>query len=32
MAKSGWKRQFYTIYAGQALSILGSSAVQFAIV
>ena len=32
MAKQGWKRPFYTIYAGQALSIVGSSAVQFAIV
>ncbi len=32
MSKSGWKKPFYTIYAGQALSIIGSSAVQFAIV
>ncbi len=32
MAKSNWKRQFSIIYAGQAFSILGSSAVQFSIV
>ena len=30
--KQSWKRQFVTIYAGQAFSILGSAAVQFSIV
>ena len=28
----GWKRQFFTIYFGQAFSLLGSSAVSFAII
>ncbi len=32
MAGTNWKRQFSIIYAGQAFSILGSSAVQFSIV
>lgn len=27
-----WKRKFFTIYAGQTFSIIGSSAVQFAII
>jgi DHA3 family macrolide efflux protein-like MFS transporter len=27
-----WKKQFVTIYAGQAFSLLGSSAVQFAVI
>ncbi|MEA4922782.1 MAG: cation:proton antiporter, partial [Eubacteriaceae bacterium] len=27
-----WKKQFAIIYAGQAFSILGSAAVQFAII
>ncbi|MDR7812475.1 MAG: MFS transporter [Lacrimispora sp.] len=27
-----WKKQFITIYAGQAFSLLGSSAVQFAVI
>ena len=27
-----WKRQFAVIYAGQAFSILGSAAVQFAVI
>ncbi len=27
-----WKKKFFTIYAGQAFSIIGSSAVQFAII
>lgn len=31
MEKS-WKRQFVTIYAGQAFSLIGSAAVQFAII
>lgn len=26
----GWKRRFALIYAGQAFSLIGSSAVQFA--
>lgn len=30
--KQSWKRQFITIFAGQAFSVLGSAAVQFAIV
>lgn len=29
---NNWKKQFATIYAGQAFSILGSAAVQFAII
>lgn len=29
---NNWKRQFATIYAGQAFSLLGSAAVQFAII
>ncbi len=32
MTKSSWKRQFFTIYAGQAFSIVGSAAVQFSII
>ena len=28
----GWKKQFITIYAGQAFSILGSAVVQFAVI
>jgi DHA3 family macrolide efflux protein-like MFS transporter len=32
MKNASWKRAFATIYAGQAFSILGSAAVQFAIV
>ena len=32
MTRENWKRQFSIIYAGQAFSILGSSAVQFALV
>lgn len=27
-----WKKQFMTIYAGQAFSLLGSAAVQFAVI
>ena len=27
-----WKKHFITIYAGQAFSLLGSSAVQFAVI
>ena len=30
--KTNWKKQFAIIYAGQAFSILGSAAVQFAII
>lgn len=30
--KQNWKRQFMTVYAGQAFSIIGSAAVQFAII
>lgn len=30
--KVNWKRKFITIYAGQAFSLLGSAAVQFAII
>lgn len=29
---NNWKKQFATIYAGQAFSLLGSSAVQFAVI
>ncbi|NCB31952.1 MAG: MFS transporter, partial [Clostridia bacterium] len=28
----GWKRGFYTIFAGQTVSLIGSSAVQFALI
>ena len=31
-AQGNWKRQFAVIYAGQAFSILGSAAVQFAVI
>jgi MFS transporter, DHA3 family, macrolide efflux protein len=31
-ALRGWKRRFFTIWAGQAFSLLGSSLVQFALV
>lgn len=31
-AMSNWKRNFFVIYAGQAFSIIGSSAVQFSII
>lgn len=30
--KNSWKKTFYTIYAGQTFSIIGSAAVQFAII
>ncbi len=30
--KQGWKKQFAVIYAGQAFSLLGSAAVQFAVI
>lgn len=29
---AGWKRGFYTIFAGQTVSLIGSSAVQFALI
>lgn len=29
---TNWKRKFFTIYAGQAFSLLGSAAVQFAVI
>lgn len=32
MNKTKWKRTFITIYTGQAFSLLGSSAVQFAVI
>lgn len=32
VAKPGWKGRFYTIYAGQTVSLIGSSAVQFALI
>ena len=32
MKEQSWKRTFVTIYAGQAFSLLGSAAVQFAII
>lgn len=32
MNKSHWKRTFITIYTGQAFSLLGSAAVQFAVI
>lgn len=32
MNKNHWKKTFITIYAGQAFSLLGSSAVQFAVI
>ena len=30
--KTNWKKQFAVIYTGQAFSILGSAAVQFAVI
>lgn len=32
MQRSNWKRMFFLIYTGQAFSLLGSAAVQFAII
>ena len=31
-ANGGWKKGFFTIYTGQALSLIGSSAVQFCLI
>lgn len=31
-ASSGWKKSFFTIFTGQAISLIGSSAVQFSLI